>query len=110
MMTHTSGQPTLSESSSSIKARVEQEMQRFLGQSALNLPQKVALGCRILANEGQPMDMMMFHEACAHLREWPGVPLANEEGELISRALGQKSAIVLAWARQVIRQDAAVLS
>jgi L-fuculose-phosphate aldolase len=187
MLTHASGQPTLSESSGSIKARIEQEMQRFLGQSALNLPQRVALGCRILANEGHAatlagqitvrvdetsflttnfatglreatagnllrvdrdmkviegegmpnpavrfhlwiyerrpdvrsivhthapyaaalsmldtpllpgqMDMMMFHESCAHLREWPGVPLANEEGELISRALGQKSAILLA--------------
>jgi L-fuculose-phosphate aldolase len=180
-------QDTLREDSGSIKARIEQEMQRFLGRSSLSLRQKVAVGCRILANEGhaatlagqitvrvddtsfwttnfasglreatagnllrvdrdmkviegegmpnpavrfhlwiyerrpdvraivhthapyasalsmldQPllagqMDGMMFHDGCAHLREWPGVPLANEEGELISGALGQKSAILLA--------------
>jgi L-fuculose-phosphate aldolase len=187
MQTQAGRQATLGEDSGSIKARIEDEMQRFLGHSSLSLQQKVAVGCRILANEGhaatlagqitvrvdeasfwttnfatglreanagnllrvdrdmkviegegmpnpavrfhlwiyerrpdvrsivhthapyaaalsmldQPllagqMDMMMFHDACAHLREWPGVPLANEEGELISRALGQRSAILLA--------------
>lgn len=42
------------------------------------------------------MDAMMFHEDCAWLEEWPGVPLANYEGELIANALGQKRSILLA--------------
>jgi L-fuculose-phosphate aldolase len=55
----------------------------------------------VLAMCGQPlvvshMDMMMFHEDVALLDKWPGVPLANEEGELISTALGNKNSILLA--------------
>jgi L-fuculose-phosphate aldolase len=42
------------------------------------------------------MDAMPFYEDCACLEEWPGVPLANQEGELIANALGQKRAILLA--------------
>ncbi|MBH67758.1 MAG: aldolase [Rhodospirillaceae bacterium] len=42
------------------------------------------------------MDAAMFFEDCAHLREWPGVPLANEEGKIISNALGSKRSILLA--------------
>ena len=42
------------------------------------------------------MDAMMFYEDCARLDEWPGVPIANEEGRLISEALGQKRSILLA--------------
>jgi L-fuculose-phosphate aldolase len=42
------------------------------------------------------MDAMVFHEDCAWLEQWPGVPVANEEGELISKALGQKRSILLA--------------
>ena len=42
------------------------------------------------------MDATVFHEDCAWLRDWPGVPLANEEGRLISEALGSKRAILLA--------------
>ena len=42
------------------------------------------------------MDAMMLYEGCAFLRDWPGVPLANEEGRIISEALGAKSAILLA--------------
>jgi len=42
------------------------------------------------------MDATMFHEDCAYLPEWPGVPVANEEGRIISQALGQKRAILLA--------------
>jgi L-fuculose-phosphate aldolase len=54
-----------------------------------------------LAMAGQPlmvchMDMMMFYEDVAQLDEWPGVPLANEEGRIISSALGTKSSIILA--------------
>jgi L-fuculose-phosphate aldolase len=42
------------------------------------------------------MDTTMFHEDCAYLPQWPGVPLANEEGRIISGALGTKSSILLA--------------
>jgi L-fuculose-phosphate aldolase len=42
------------------------------------------------------MDAMMFYEDCARLDGWPGVPIANEEGRLISAALGQKRSILLA--------------
>lgn len=54
-----------------------------------------------LAISGEPlvvahMDMMMFHDDVAMLRHWPGVPLANEEGRLISEAIGDKNSILLA--------------
>lgn len=42
------------------------------------------------------MDTTMFHEDCAYLPQWPGVPLANEEGRIIAGALGAKSSILLA--------------
>jgi L-fuculose-phosphate aldolase len=42
------------------------------------------------------MDAMMFHEDCAWLENWPGVPVSNEEGRLICEALGQKRSILLA--------------
>jgi L-fuculose-phosphate aldolase len=41
------------------------------------------------------MDAMMFHDDCASLDTWPGVPLANEEGRIISEALGHKRSILL---------------
>ncbi len=42
------------------------------------------------------MDAMMLYEDCAWLPEWPGVPVADEEGRIISEALGDRSAILLA--------------
>ncbi|WP_208620111.1 class II aldolase/adducin family protein, partial [Brucella grignonensis] len=42
------------------------------------------------------MDMTPFHDDCAFLCEWPGVPIADQEGVVISKALGQKRAIILA--------------
>ena len=42
------------------------------------------------------MDAAMFYEDCAHLTEWPGVPLADEEGKIIADALGDKRSILLA--------------
>jgi len=42
------------------------------------------------------MDMTPLHEDCAFLSEWPGVPIADQEGVIISEALGSKRAIVLA--------------
>jgi L-fuculose-phosphate aldolase len=53
-----------------------------------------------LAATGQPlkvihMDSAMLH-GCAHLAEWPGVPVADEEGRIISGALGEGKCILLA--------------
>ncbi len=42
------------------------------------------------------MDAAMFYNDCAFLPEWPGVPLADEEGKLISEALGEKTSLLLA--------------
>ncbi|SFN83132.1 L-fuculose-phosphate aldolase [Bradyrhizobium sp. Rc3b] len=42
------------------------------------------------------MDMTPLHDDCAFLGEWPGVPIADQEGVLISAALGGKRAIILA--------------
>ncbi len=53
-----------------------------------------------LAATGQPlrvihMDSAMLHGA-AHLAEWPGVPVADDEGRIISAALGGAKTILLA--------------
>jgi L-fuculose-phosphate aldolase len=42
------------------------------------------------------MDMTPLHDDCAFLGEWPGVPIADYEGVVISEALGSKKAIILA--------------
>jgi L-fuculose-phosphate aldolase len=54
-----------------------------------------------LAMIGRPliashMDTSCLYEDCAYLPEWPGVPVADEEGRLISAALGDKRCILLA--------------
>jgi len=53
-----------------------------------------------LAATGKPlrtihMDSAMLH-GCAHLPEWPGVPVADDEGRIISGALGEAKCILLA--------------
>ncbi|MCX4162623.1 MULTISPECIES: aldolase [Paraburkholderia] len=42
------------------------------------------------------MDATPFFDDCAFLREWPGLPIADSEGEIISAALGTKRTILLA--------------
>ncbi|MEJ8850065.1 aldolase [Variovorax rhizosphaerae] len=42
------------------------------------------------------MDATPFHEDCAFLKEWPGLPIADREGEIISAALGKCRSILLA--------------
>ena len=42
------------------------------------------------------MDTCVLYENCAYLPEWPGVPIGDEEGEIISAALGDKQAVLLA--------------
>lgn len=53
-----------------------------------------------LSMTGQPleiahMDATPFHDDCAFLAEWPGLPIADQEGEIISAALGSKRSILL---------------
>ena len=36
------------------------------------------------------MDTAMFYDYCAYLAEWPGVPFSDDEGRIISEALGDK--------------------
>ena len=42
------------------------------------------------------MDTCPLYDDCAFLESWPGVPVGNEEGEIIANALGDKRAILLA--------------
>lgn len=48
------------------------------------------------------MDIAPLYDDCAFLPDWPGVPVGNEEGEIISAALGDKKAILLAHHGQVV--------
>jgi len=60
------------------------------------------------------MDTAMFYDDCAYLDHWPGPPIGDEEGELISTALGDKRSILLAHHGQLCAcstvEEAAVLS
>lgn len=42
------------------------------------------------------MDTCVLYGQCAFLKKWPGIPVGNEEGEIISTAIGDKKAIFLA--------------
>jgi L-fuculose-phosphate aldolase len=42
------------------------------------------------------MDTAVFWDDCAYLPEWPGVPIGDEEGRIISGVLGDKRAALLA--------------
>jgi L-fuculose-phosphate aldolase len=42
------------------------------------------------------MDTCVLYGQVAFLGKWPGIPVGNEEGEIISSALGDKKAILLA--------------
>jgi L-fuculose-phosphate aldolase len=42
------------------------------------------------------MDQTPFFNDCAFLKEWPGLPIADDEGVVISAALGGKRSILLA--------------
>ncbi|MFF8991108.1 aldolase [Streptomyces sp. NPDC014983] len=48
------------------------------------------------------MDTTPLYDDCAFLKEWPGVPVGNEEGEIITAALGDKRAILLAHHGQLV--------
>ncbi|QRF59940.1 aldolase [Variovorax paradoxus] len=54
-----------------------------------------------LSMTGEPlqvahMDATPFFDDCAFLAEWPGLPIADVEGEIISAALGGKRCVLLA--------------
>jgi L-fuculose-phosphate aldolase len=42
------------------------------------------------------MDDCLFFGDCGYLPQWPGVPVGDEEGQIISRALADKSCALLA--------------
>lgn len=48
------------------------------------------------------MDIAPLYDDCAFLPDWPGVPVGNEEGEIITAALGEKKAVLLAHHGHVI--------
>lgn len=48
------------------------------------------------------MDICSLYRDCAFLADWPGVPVGNEEGIIISEALGRKRAILLAHHGQLV--------
>ena len=57
-------------------------------------PYASALSCTSSSLKTIHMDSAMLHGA-AHLPEWPGVPVADDEGRIISGALGSAKAILL---------------
>jgi L-fuculose-phosphate aldolase len=60
------------------------------------------------------MDTSLFHDDCAWLSEWPGTPIGDEEGRIISEAIGDKRSILLAHHGQLTActtvEEAAVLA
>jgi len=48
------------------------------------------------------MDTTVLYDDCAFLEKWPGVPVGNEEGEIIAEALGSKRAVLLAHHGQLV--------
>ena len=58
-------------------------------------PHASALSCTGVPLKTIHMDSAMLHGA-AHLPEWPGVPVADDEGRIISGALGDAKTILLA--------------
>ena len=58
-------------------------------------PHASALACTGTSLKTIHMDSAMLH-GTAHLAEWPGVPVADDEGRIISGALGDAKTILLA--------------
>lgn len=48
------------------------------------------------------MDTSALYNDCSFVAEWPGVPVGNEEGQLISNALGNNRAVFLAHHGQLV--------
>ncbi|MDB6368817.1 aldolase [Photorhabdus bodei] len=47
------------------------------------------------------MDVCPLFNDCAFLGKWPGIPVGNEEGKIITKALGDKKTILLAHHGQI---------
>jgi L-fuculose-phosphate aldolase len=58
-------------------------------------PYASALSCTSSSLRTIHMDSAMLH-GTAHLPDWPGVPVADDEGRIISSALGEAKTILLA--------------
>lgn len=60
------------------------------------------------------MDFCPLYDNCAFLSRWPGIPVGNEEGEIITQALGGKRCVLLAHHGYVVAgrsvDEACVLS
>lgn len=48
------------------------------------------------------MDTCALYNDCSFVADWPGVPVGNEEGQLISNALGNNRAVFLAHHGQLV--------
>ncbi len=59
-------------------------------------PMTSALSMLEIPLELAHMDTCVLYGQVAFLEKWPGIPVGNEEGELIAQALGDKKAILLA--------------
>src|SRR6202012_3297848 len=65
------------------------------------LPHPHPPACAALSMIGEPlaiahMDATPLFDDCAFLPEWPGLPIGDDEGVIISEAMGSKHAILLA--------------
>jgi L-fuculose-phosphate aldolase len=60
------------------------------------------------------MDACLLYGQCAFLEKWPGIPVGNEEGEIIAEAIGKKKAVLLSHHGLVVLgesvEEACVLS
>ena len=61
-----------------------------------------ALSMLELPLEISHMDVCPLYNEVAFLAEWPGIPVGNEEGEIIASAIGSKKAILLSHHGQLI--------
>jgi L-fuculose-phosphate aldolase len=62
----------------------------------------VALSLLEVPLEVSCMDSAVLYDNCAFMPHWPGIPVGNEEGEMISEALGDKKVILLAHHGQLV--------
>lgn len=51
------------------------------------------------------MDNCVLYDQVAFVDKWPGIPFGNEEGELFSRVIGNKRAIMLAHHGMLVLGD-----
>jgi L-fuculose-phosphate aldolase len=91
--------------------RARPDVQCIVHTHALNT---AALSMLEVPLEVAHMDACLLYGQCAFLRDWPGIPVGNEEGEIIAGALGSRKAVLLAHHGLVVAgasvQEACVLS